>query len=96
MKCVTACGDCRGYDCNNSNFTDCEIAETDIAPSSNEEDDFNNENIFEQIFSEFQFMYSVFINFFTRFDLYLEIMKEYNLKLKHVGISKSIVKFQYM
>ena len=53
MKCVTACGDCRGYDCNNSNFTDCEIAETNIAPSSNEEDDFNNENMFEQIFSEF-------------------------------------------
>ena len=30
LKCVTACEDCRGYDCNNSNFTDCEIAETDI------------------------------------------------------------------
>ena len=53
LKCVTACGDWRGYDCNNSNFTDCEIVETDIDPSSNEEDDFNNENMFERIFSEF-------------------------------------------
>ena len=96
LKCVTACGDCRGYDCNNSNFTDCKIAETDIDSSSNEEDDFNDENMFERICSEFQFMYSVFINFFTGFDLYLEIMKEYNLKLKHVGITKNNVEFQYI
>ena len=50
LKCVTACRDCRGYDCNNSNFPDYEIAETDTDPSSNEEDDFNNENMFERIF----------------------------------------------
>ena len=53
LKCVSPCGDCIGYDCNNSNFTDCEIAETDIGSSSNEEDDFNNENMFQPIFSEF-------------------------------------------
>ena len=86
----------RIYDCNNINFTDCEIAETDIDSSSNEEDDFNNENMFERICSEFQFIHSVFINFFRRFDLYLEIMKEYNLKLKHVGITKNNVEFQYI
>ena len=45
-KFVTACGDCRGHDCNNSNFTDCEKAETDNDPSSNE-DDFNSKNMFE-------------------------------------------------
>ena len=53
LKGVTACGGYRGYDCNNSNFTDCQIAETDIDPSSNEEDDSNSENMFERIFSEF-------------------------------------------
>ena len=40
-------------------------------------------------------MYSVF-NFFTRFDLHLETMKEYNLKLKHVGVTKNNVEFQYI
>ena len=53
LKCVTACRDCRGYGCNNSNFTDYEIAETDTGRSVNEEDDFNNENMFEEIFGEF-------------------------------------------
>ena len=53
LKCVSAYGDCRGYDCNNSTFTECEIADTDIDPSSNEEDDFNNENMFGRIFSKF-------------------------------------------
>ena len=54
LKRVTACGDCRGYDCNNSNFTtDCEIAETDTDPSLNKEVHFNNGNIFERIFGEF-------------------------------------------
>ena len=48
-----ACADCRGCDCNSSNFTDCEIAETDTDSNLNEEDDFNNESIFEKIFGEF-------------------------------------------
>ena len=52
MKWVAACGDCRGYDCNNSNFTNCETEEIDINPSSNEEDDFNNKNMFEWTFGE--------------------------------------------
>ena len=52
FKCVTAGGDCRGYDCNNSNFTNCETEEIDINPSSNEEDDFNNKNMFEWTFGE--------------------------------------------
>ena len=67
MKCVTACGDCREYDRNDSNFTDCEIAETDTDPSLSEEDEFNNENMFRRIFGEFYFMYSVFfIDFFYK------------------------------
>ena len=47
------CGDCREYDRNDSNFTDCEIAETGTDPSLSEEDDFNNENMFRRIFGEF-------------------------------------------
>ena len=35
-------------------------------------------------------MYLLFLlTFFTRFDFYLEIMKKYNLKLKHVGITNN-------
>ena len=55
LKCIPAYGDCRGYDSNNSNFTDCEVAETDIDPSLNE-DDFNNENMFEHFSSCIQFL----------------------------------------
>ena len=92
MKCVAACGDCRGYDCNNRNFTDCEIAETDIDPTSNE-DDFNSKNMFEWIFGKFYLVhvFSFYFFFFTKFDLYFEIMKEYNLKIKHVGITENNV-----
>ena len=53
LKCVTECRDCRRNECNNSNFIDCEIAENDIDLRSNEEDDFDNEDMVEQIFSEF-------------------------------------------
>ena len=36
LKCVIACENCKGYNCSNSNFSDCEIAETDTDPSLNE------------------------------------------------------------
>ena len=53
LKRVAAYKDCGRYDCNNSNFGDRKTAETTTGLSLNEEDDFNMENMFEQIFGEF-------------------------------------------
>ena len=36
------------------------------------------------------------LTFFTRFHFYLQIVKEYNLKLKHIGITKNNAEFQSM